>query len=84
MSAAVLTDAGVQALSELFPDWRIWAEADTGWHAYRRGGYIQDFQRHSAAFSVHAASPADLAGLIRWQEAIDQHGPFTCSTASAG
>jgi hypothetical protein len=80
MSASALTDAGVQALSELFPGWRIWAE--TGWHAYRRGGYIQDYQRNSAAFSVHAGCPAELAGLIRWQEAIDLHGPFVCSALS--
>jgi hypothetical protein len=79
MSTAVLTDAGVQALSELFPDWRIWAEADTGWHAYRRGGYIQDFGTNSPAFAVHADTPGDLAGLLRWQEAITEHGPFNCS-----
>lgn len=78
MSAAVLTNAGVQALTELFPDWRIWAD-DTRWHAYRRGGYIQDYRHDSAAFSVHASSPAELAGLMRWQEAIDSYGPFTCS-----
>ena len=80
MSGAVLTEAGVQALTELFPDWRIWAEEDTGWHAYRRGGYIQDYQSNSAAFSVHADSPAELAGLMLWQEAIDSYGPFACST----
>jgi hypothetical protein len=79
MSAAVLTEAGVQALSELFPDWRIWAEDDTGWHAYRRGRYIQDYHENSAAFSVHDRSPADLAGLMRWQEVIELHGPFACS-----
>jgi hypothetical protein len=79
MSTAVLTDAGVEALSEMFPAWRIWAEEDTGWHAYRRGGYIQDYQRNSAAFSVHAETAADLAGLMHWQEAIEAYGPFSCS-----
>jgi hypothetical protein len=79
MSTAILTDAGVEALSALFPDWRIWAEEDTGWHAYRRGGYIQDYQRNSPAFSVHAETAADLAGLMHWQEAIEAYGPFSCS-----
>jgi hypothetical protein len=80
MSAAVLTDAGIQALSELFPGWRIWAEDDTGWHAYRRGGYIQDYRKNSASFAVHASSPAELAGLMHWQEAIEEYGPFACSS----
>jgi hypothetical protein len=76
---AVLTDAGVQALSELFPDWRIWAGCGTGWHACRRGSYVQDYQENSPAFAVHAGSAAELAGLIRWQEAIEADGPFACS-----
>jgi len=81
MNVTVLTAAGIQALSELFPDWRIWVEADSGWHARRRGGYIQDYHSGSAAFSVHASGPAELAGLLRWQEAIDHYGPFACATA---
>jgi hypothetical protein len=76
---AVLTDAGVQALSELFPDWRVWAGRGAGWHACRRGGYVQDYLENSPAFAVHAGSAAELAGLIRWQEAIEAHGPFACS-----
>jgi hypothetical protein len=76
---AVLTDAGVQALSELFPGWRIWAGRGAEWHACRRGGYVQDYEENSPAFAVHACSAAELAGLIRWQEAIEAHGPFTCS-----
>jgi hypothetical protein len=80
MNVALLTDAGVQALSEAFPGWRVWAEEGTGWHACRRGGYIQDYRRGSPAFSVHAGNPAELAALLRWQEAIEAHGPFACST----
>lgn len=78
MNGTVLTAAGIQALSELFPDWRIWAE-DSRWHACRRGGYVQNYHSGSPAFSVHATDPAELAGLLRWQEAIDAHGPFACS-----
>lgn len=81
MSMTVLMAAGVQALSELFPEWRIWAENDSKWHACRRGGYVQDYHTGSAAFAVHASDAAELAGLLRWQEAIDAYGPFACSTA---
>jgi hypothetical protein len=81
MNRKVLTAAGIQALSELFPDWRIWAEADSGWHACRKGGFVQNYDSGAAAFSVHASGPAELAGLLRWQEAIDHYGPFACVTA---
>jgi hypothetical protein len=81
MNRKVLTAAGIQALSELFPDWRIWAEGDSGWHACRKGGYIQGYDSGSAAFSVHAGDPVELAGLLRWQEAIDRYGPFACVTS---
>jgi hypothetical protein len=79
MNVTVLTAAGIQALSELFPDWRIWAEDDSRWHACRRGGYVQNYHAGSGAFSVHASDAAELAGLLRWQEAIDAYGPFACS-----
>ena len=81
MNITVLTAAGIQALSELYPDWRIWADDDSRWHACRKGGYVQDYHSGSAAFSVHAGGPAELAGMLRWQEAIDTHGPFACSSA---
>jgi hypothetical protein len=80
MNGTVLTAAGIQALSELFPDWRIWAD-DASWHACRKGGYLQGYHQGSGAFAVHASDAAQLAGLLRWQEAIDTHGPFACSTA---
>ena len=79
MSAAVLADAGVEALAEVYPHWRIWADADTGWHACRRGGFIQDYHEGAPAFSVHAASASELAGQLRWQEAAETHTPFGCS-----
>lgn len=75
MSHKILTLAGVQALGGLFPGWRIWADNDSQWHACRRGGYIQDYCAGSPAFSVHAASPAELAGLLVCQVAADATGP---------
>ncbi len=80
MGAAVLADAGVEALAELFPRWRIWVDPDTGWHARRRGGFVQDYHQGAPAFSVHAASVGELAAQLRWQEAADAHAPFACST----
>jgi hypothetical protein len=79
MGAEVVTAAGIQALSELFPGWRIWANNDASWHAYRRGGYLQHRSAGAGAFSVHAGSPAELAGLLFWQDAFDAYGPFACS-----
>jgi hypothetical protein len=81
MSAAVLADAGVEALAELYPRWRIWADADTGWHACRRGGFIQDYHQGAPAFSVHAYSAGELAAQLRWQAAAETHTPFGCSRA---
>jgi hypothetical protein len=79
MRAAVLADAGVEALAELFPRWRIWADMETGWHACRRGGFIQDYHQGAPAFSVHARSAGQLAGQLSWQEAAERHTPFGCS-----
>jgi hypothetical protein len=46
----VLMRAGVEALSGLFADWRIWAD-DHGWHARRRGDvYLQNYRRGAPAF----------------------------------
>ena len=61
---------GIEALGEIFPGWRIWADLGTGWHACRRGGFIQDYHQGAPAFYVHAASagsrcPASLAGSRR-------------------
>jgi hypothetical protein len=80
MCAALLADAGVEALGELFPRWRIWVDLDTGWHACRRGGFIQDYHQGAPAFSVHASSAGELAAQLRWQQAAETHAPFGCST----
>jgi hypothetical protein len=79
MCAAVLADAGVEALRSLFPRWRIWADAGTGWHACRRGEFIQDYHQGAPAFSVHAGTAGELAAQLRWQEAAEAHTPFGCS-----
>lgn len=79
MRATVLADAGVEALEQLFPRWRIWADADTGWHAYRRGEFIQDYHDGAPAFYVQAPSAGELAGQLLWQEAAQKHAPSGCS-----
>jgi len=77
----VLTRAGVEALSGLFTDWRIWAD-DHGWHARRRAdGYMQAYRRGAPAFCVHAASAGELAAQVRWQQAADMHAPAGCASA---
>jgi hypothetical protein len=78
MITQVLTEAGVDALTELFPDWRVWAD-EHGWHARRRGSYLQSFRLGAPSFCVHASSAADLAAQLRWQQAADLHAPFGCS-----
>lgn len=78
MSAALLADAGREALTGLFPNWRIWTD-DHGWHARRRGGYLQDFHYGAPAFCVHAPDAVSLAAQLHWQQAADRHAPFGCS-----
>jgi hypothetical protein len=78
MSAAVLAEAGREALGDLFPHWRIWTD-EHGWHARRRGGYLQNFRSGAPAFCVHAGGPAELAAQIHWQQAADEHAPAGCS-----
>ncbi len=79
MGAAVLSEAGVEVLAELFPRWRIWADQGSGWHAARRGEFIQTYHQGAPAFYVHAPSAGQLAVQLRWQEAADAHAPFGCS-----
>jgi hypothetical protein len=79
MITQVLTDAGIAALTELFPGWRVWAD-EHGWHARRRGSFLQSYHLGAPTFCVHAGSAADLAAQLRWQQAADLHAPFGCST----
>jgi hypothetical protein len=80
LSAGVLAEAGREALAGLFPHWRIWTD-DHGWHARRRGGYLQDFHYGAPAFAVHAPDPIGLAAQLRWQQAAELHAPFGCAAS---
>jgi hypothetical protein len=74
----VLARARIEALSELFPGWRIWLD-QAGWHARRRDvPYLQARRPGAPAFSVHAENPTDLAAQLCWQQAADRHAPDGC------
>ena len=78
-TADVLVMAGVEALSRIFLDWRIWAD-EHGWHARRRGDvYVQAYSHGAPAFCVHGVSAVDLAAQLRWQQAADVHTPAGCA-----
>ena len=77
----VLARARAEALSRLFPGWRIWLD-HAGWHARRHDvSYLQLHHDGAPAFSVHAASSVDLAAQLCWQQAADQHAPDGCPAA---
>jgi hypothetical protein len=78
----VLAEAGVEALAELYPGWRIWADA-AGWHAARRGDFVQVYHDGAPAFYVSARSATGLAGQLRWQQAAQAHAPSGCSARVA-
>ncbi len=66
-----LARARIAALTELFPDWRIWLD-ERGWHARRRETvFLQICQPGMPAFSVHAKSSTGLAMQLYWQQAAD-------------
>lgn len=77
-SAALLDEASREALADLFPQWRVWTD-EHGWHARRRGGFLQNFSYGAPAFCVLARDPVELAAQIRWQQAADEHAPAGCS-----
>jgi hypothetical protein len=79
-SRALLAEAGREALTELFPQWRIWTDGH-GWHARRRGGFLQHYQYGAPTFAVHARTAVELAAQLRWQEAADEHAPAGCPHA---
>ena len=77
----VLARARIEALSELFPGWRIGLDQH-GWHARRRDTtYLQIRCDGAPAFSVHADTPTELAAQLCWQQAADHHTPDGCTTA---
>ena len=68
-----LTRARIGALSELFPDWRIWLD-QRGWHARRREAvYLQGLEPGVPAFSVHAENSTELAKQLCGQQAADRN-----------
>lgn len=75
----VLGRARLEALSGLFPDWRIWLD-NGGWHARRRtSGYLQSRNKGAPAFCVRADTSVDLAAQLCWQQAADRHAPAGCA-----
>jgi len=73
----VLAQARLEALARLFPGWRIWLDRH-GWHARRRGDYMQGFRPGTPAFHVSASSALDLAAQLCWQQAAEKHAPDGC------
>ena len=78
-AAAVLASAGLEALTSQFPAWLIWTDSH-GWHARRRGGYVQGYRPGTPVFCVHARSAAQLAAQLCWQHATETHTPAGCTT----
>lgn len=79
----LLARARLEALSGLFPQWRIWMDA-RGWHARRRQSpYLQLSRSGAPAYCVRAENPADLAAQLCWQQAADQHAPDGCLKTGA-
>jgi hypothetical protein len=67
--SAVLARAGLGALAEMYPDWRIWLDSH-GWHARRRSdGFLQGYQSGGQVFCVHAGTAPGLATQLSWQQA---------------
>ena len=74
----VLTRARIEALSGLFPDWRVWLDHH-GWHARRRAStYLQGYWPGAPAFCVHADTAVDLAAQLRWQQSAEPDAPSGC------
>jgi hypothetical protein len=77
----VLARAQLEAMTGLFPGWRIWLDA-RGWHARRRSdGFVEQFRPGAPAFYVQADSAVDLAAQLCWQRAADEHAPRGCEAA---
>jgi hypothetical protein len=77
----VLAKAQLEAMTGLFPGWRIWLDA-RGWHARRRtDGFVEQFRPGAPAFHVQASSAVDLAAQLCWQRAADEHAPRGCEAA---
>lgn len=76
---SILTRARLDALTGLFPHWRIWLD-NGGWHARRRGGHLQAYRTGAPAFHVTADTATELAAQLCWQQAADAHTPDGCAS----
>jgi hypothetical protein len=75
---SVLTRARLEALSEIYPEWRIWLDQH-GWQARRRGeGFLQGYRPGAPVFYVQAETAVDLAAQLCWQQAAEIHAPEGC------
>jgi hypothetical protein len=78
---SALEHAGLAALQEIYPGWRIWLDQH-GWHARRRDeGFLQALHSGAPVFSVHAATAAGLAVQLCGQQAADGCAPAEASVA---
>jgi hypothetical protein len=77
----VLAQARLEALASLFPAWRIWLDR-YGWHARRRGDYMQGLQPGAPAFHVSARTALDLAAQLCWQQAAEDYAPDGCQAGT--
>ena len=77
---STLDRACLDALAQAYPDWRIWQD-DRGWHARRRGEFLQAYRPGAPAFCVSAQTPVDLAAQLHWQQAADAHAPDGCAAS---
>ena len=77
----VLAQARLEALANLFPGWRIWLDRH-GWHARRRGDWMQGFRPGTPAFHVSAGNALDLAAQICWQQAAENYAPDGCQAGN--
>jgi hypothetical protein len=75
---STLTRARLDALSELFPHWRIWLDR-LGWHARRRDAHLQVYRPGAPAFHVRADTATELAAQLCWQQAAEAHTPQGCA-----
>lgn len=75
---STLTRARLDALSELFPHWRVWLDRH-GWHARRRDAHLQVFRPGAPAFHVRAETATELAAQLCWQQAAEAYTPQGCA-----
>jgi hypothetical protein len=81
-SRSLLADARLEALTEIYPGWRIWMD-EHGWHARRRSpGFVQGYRPGAPVFCVHADTATRLAAQLCWQQAADTHAPNGCQAST--